>query len=263
MIIAYYFLCFFIFSFVGWSFESILCSYYNDSHFINRGFLIGPYCPIYGFGGLFCFLCFGKIGNIFLLFISAAISCTILEYLTSFLMEKLLHAKWWDYSHLPFNIKGRVCLYGTVLFGILAVLTCRVIAPQLMSFFVKMPDFIIIICATVISAAMFADAIFTFLSWSNLNSDLKTIYASMTDTANNTMQMLSDSLNKSSHMKIDEVNNRIHIKTADINLMLHKLELRFFNAFPNLQIIPYADFIKKTELKKYINKLFRKHKHPR
>ena len=111
-----YFLLFISYAFLGWCME-IGCKYVQFGKFINRGFLNGPYCPIYGSGAVLVILVLGKLTNPFLLFFAGALLTCSLEYLTSFVMEKLFHARWWDYSKRKFNINGRVCLIGAVVFG--------------------------------------------------------------------------------------------------------------------------------------------------
>ena len=113
-------LSFLAYSFCGWLWEDLI-SLVNEHRFVNRGFLNGPYCPIYGFGALL-FLFFGQfIDNpVYLFFIGGAIAC-VLEYITSFTMEKLFKARWWDYSNWPLNINGRICLYGFLGFGAASV----------------------------------------------------------------------------------------------------------------------------------------------
>ena len=106
-----YFLWLMIYSIIGWIYESTLCSITNKK-LINRGFLNGPYCPIYGSGAILVILILGRIKNpVLLFFLGALVTCS-LEYLTSYVMEKLFHARWWDYSQRKFNINGRVCLIG-------------------------------------------------------------------------------------------------------------------------------------------------------
>ena len=120
---CYYFLLFFIFSVLGWIAESINCSLIEKRLVLNRGFFIGPYCPIYGVGTLglvFCILPFFQ-DPLFVFFASAFGAC-VLEYITSFLMEKIFNARWWDYSEKPFNLNGRICLETAMLFGIGGVL---------------------------------------------------------------------------------------------------------------------------------------------
>ena len=85
-------------------------------------FLNGPFCPIYGFGALIIIICLTRFRHyVFLLFIFSVILTSTLEYLTSYIMEKIFHAKWWDYSENKFNINGRVCLKNSLLFGLMSV----------------------------------------------------------------------------------------------------------------------------------------------
>lgn len=115
-----WFLWVMLYSFIGWVYESVLCSL-RRKKLVNRGFLNGPYCPIYGNGALLVILLLGNIRNPFLLFFLGALVTSSLEYLTSYVMEKLFHARWWDYSARRFNLKGRVCLIGAVVFGAFSV----------------------------------------------------------------------------------------------------------------------------------------------
>lgn len=113
-----YIALFFIYSFLGWANETIRISF-KEKKFVNRGFLIGPICPIYGYGSiLMTFFLKDCISNFILLFIKAVLLCGILEYLTSYIMEQIFHARWWDYSDRKFNLNGRICLMNLLLFGL-------------------------------------------------------------------------------------------------------------------------------------------------
>ena len=114
------FLWFLLYSCIGWIYETILCSV-KERRFINRGFLNGPYCPIYGVGAVVNLLALGRFTNPAVLFFAGAIMDCTLEYITSWGMEKLFHARWWDYSKKFLNINGRVCLLGAVAFGAFSV----------------------------------------------------------------------------------------------------------------------------------------------
>lgn len=119
-------LYFFLYSFLGWAQETIQCSI-KERHFVNRGFLNGPLCPIYGCGALliFTFLLPIKRGisspllAVPLVFLCGAIIASALEYVTSWAMEKLFHARWWDYSDKKWNINGRICFWISVGWGLL------------------------------------------------------------------------------------------------------------------------------------------------
>lgn len=115
--LIYLFITFIFYSFVGWFIETCL-SVFTNKKFINRGFLIGPYCPIYGIGCLcLIFILKNYTRDPFALFIIGTAVCSFIEYFTSFLLEKIFKARWWDYSNIPYNVNGRICLSYSFLFG--------------------------------------------------------------------------------------------------------------------------------------------------
>lgn len=85
---------------------------------VNRGFLNGPLCPIYGTGAILGVAILGNVHNPIIIFLISMVGATILEYTTSWVMEQLFHARWWDYSNFRFNLQGRVCLLGALIFGL-------------------------------------------------------------------------------------------------------------------------------------------------
>lgn len=124
------FLLFMIYAIIGWILE-VIGQIINKKRFINRGFLIGPYCPIYGIGAILMTLFIPHTKDILGTFLKAVLICGILEYTTSYLMEKIFKTRWWDYSNKKFNINGRICLETLVLFGIGGVLAVDFISPYL------------------------------------------------------------------------------------------------------------------------------------
>lgn len=131
--IRIYFLLFMIYAIAGWCME-VIGKLIQYKRFINRGFLIGPYCPIYGYGALLITLLLNKyIDDPIALFVMAIFICGLLEYATSFCMEKMFKARWWDYSQRKFNINGRVCLNTIIPFGILVLFIMYVSTPFLLS----------------------------------------------------------------------------------------------------------------------------------
>ena len=120
--IELYFLLFITYSVIGWTME-VVGKLIELKRFVNRGFLIGPCCSIYGFGGILITLLLQYFtANPVVLFFMAILVCGVLEYLTSYFMEKLFNARWWDYSQRKYNINGRVCLNTIIPFGILGCL---------------------------------------------------------------------------------------------------------------------------------------------
>ena len=119
---VYLFLLFIIYSFIGYIIEMVYMSI-DFKKITNRGFLCGPILPIYGLGAISMVYTLTKYkDDILVVFVLAAVICSILEYITSFILEKVFHNMWWDYYDYKFNLNGRVCLLNTVLFGIGGVL---------------------------------------------------------------------------------------------------------------------------------------------
>ena len=158
-IIASWFLYFIIYSVLGWMAETVYCSM-PKGHFVERGFLRGPLCPIYGAGAVIILRALEPyINNIPVLFILGLILTSLLEYITSFLMEKIFHMRWWDYSEHRFNINGRVCLLNSVLFGLLCVVLTEVIHLPIENLVQRLPDPALFITASILFALFIADAI--------------------------------------------------------------------------------------------------------
>ena len=128
-LISKYFILFMMYSFAGWIRETLWVSYCNKK-IVDRGFLIGPYCPIYGFGAILIITFLKKFSfNPVLLFIMTTLICGALEYFTSWCMEKIFKARWWDYNNKKLNIKGRVCLENLIAFGTMGIIVTYFINP--------------------------------------------------------------------------------------------------------------------------------------
>ena len=135
-----YVLLFFSMAMLGWLME-VVCKLIQFHRFINRGFLIGPYCPIYGFGSVLIVLLLERYADQpAVVFFMGMLVCGTLEYVTSYTMEKLFHARWWDYSGRRFNLDGRVCAGTLIPFGLLGLLLVYVLKPGLFSLFERLPQ---------------------------------------------------------------------------------------------------------------------------
>lgn len=146
---------FFFYSVLGWTVESLYCSA-GEKKWINRGFLTGPLCPIYGTGAVVMSVFLTPIKNLslssvifghkisfvpVLIFFVGLILADAVEYFTSLIMEKLFHARWWDYSEKPFNIQGRICLQHSIYWGIASIVFMYLVHPFFTNFIVKIfPD---------------------------------------------------------------------------------------------------------------------------
>ena len=128
-IFVYGSLIFYLCSFFGYLIEVFWC-YLASKRFVNRGFLCGPVIPVYGLGAVLILFCLLRYyADPVVVFVFGIIITSALEYFTSFLLEKIFHNKWWDYSDRKYNINGRICLQNSFAFGILSLLIIYVIAP--------------------------------------------------------------------------------------------------------------------------------------
>lgn len=154
-----YCILFFIYSFLGWIMEVTL-TLITDKKFVNRGFLLGPCCPIYGCGCILLnLLLHNYINNILVLFILTMFTCSLLEYITSFLMEKIFKLRWWDYSQMKFNINGRICLETMTPFSILGVLAIKYATPFFITNINKLSEKTILIISIILITLFIIDVI--------------------------------------------------------------------------------------------------------
>ena len=125
----YYVWLFFLTAIFGWLWEGILYLV-KDESYVNRGFLTGPWLPIYGMGAVLLELLFHKWRNRpGVIFFSSMLLCTVLEYAAGWYLESAWGVKWWDYSGMPFHLHGRICLLSSVLFGIGGMLLVWAVSP--------------------------------------------------------------------------------------------------------------------------------------
>ena len=160
--IVYLVLLFFTYSFVGWIIE-VVGKYRQFHRFINRGFLTGPWLPIYGAGTTLITVAMGYISqyddSYGTTFIVSFFLCGAVEYLVSYVLEKRFHARWWDYSQRPMNLHGRVWIGNLILFGLAGVLVFKVTNPLLFRLFSGSDIVILEIIAGVLSVIIIADFI--------------------------------------------------------------------------------------------------------
>ncbi len=133
------FLYFIIYSFLGWGMETIYCSI-PARHFVQRGFLYGPICPIYGVGVLMMICWFAPLmGSPVLFYLTATVCMSAWEYFVGWFLETTTHIKYWDYSDKPFNLKGRICLQICLAWGALSFLVLYFIQPRVAALVAGVP----------------------------------------------------------------------------------------------------------------------------
>lgn len=203
-----YILIFFIYATAGWIMESTMISIQNKK-FVNRGFLIGPICPIYGYGVvLVTFLLKKYQDDILATFVMSIIICGILEYFTSYFMEKIFKARWWDYTNKKYNINGRICLDNLILFGLASCFIVYVTNPFIISKLNLIPQIVENIIIVILIVIHIADNIISY----KIILNLKRVSNEVKD----------DTIEIS-----EKVRNIIHNKST-----FHR---RLVNAFPNIK----------------------------
>lgn len=170
-------LYFMLYSFLGWICEVVYCSI-PAKKIVNRGFLAGPYCPIYGFGALIIlFLLHPFKVNPPLLFVFAVIATTLLEYVTSWAMEALFGIRWWDYSNKKYNLNGRIYMQNSLIFGALGVILTYLVHPLTLQLVLGISSEYKRVIASLLLAAVAIDLITTLNTLVKLNERLKKLKA--------------------------------------------------------------------------------------
>ncbi|KPI49329.1 membrane protein [Clostridioides difficile] len=267
------FLYFVIYSFIGWCCETTYCSILQKQ-FVNRGFLNGPFCPIYGFGALVIVATLTPfVHNIPLLFLFSIIITSIMEYLTSFTLEKIFNMTWWDYSKHKFNIHGRVCLENSLMFGILSLIVMLIVHPIVVDLINSIPKNILFILAICIEVYFVLDLVITVHTILQLNGKLKQInliikelkdkkeyYKLITqETIENKLESLIENRLETLEDRFEilkekenyrYVRNRIDELKNKLNNLLsnHKLlHRRIIKAFPNISSNKHKDILNKIK----------------
>ena len=172
---------FFIYSVLGWIVE-VIDIFIKTHKLSNRGFLIGPYLPIYGSGCiLIIILLNNQTNDLISLFLKSMIICSILEYFTSYIMEKIFKTRWWDYSDRKYNINGRICLVNMFFFGILGCILLYIINPFFTSFLLMINSNIRYILGIIIIIIFIVDFIISFKIIFNISKVVKSVAKDSTD----------------------------------------------------------------------------------
>lgn len=245
MYVLNWLLWFFLYSFVGWAWETALFTV-QERRFVNRGFLNGPFCPIYGFGALLLLLILeNNISNIFALFFIAVILTTSLEYLTAVLLENLFHAKWWDYSMFPLNYKGRISVISSAVFGIFAVLQIKFIHPFVRSLTDRIPDNVKSILLFIVIIYLFVDFTLTIRHVFIMNGRLSEIQGAINAFFGKYYRRAGE-LKNSIRMSFEE--SEFYSERIKTLFSLNRFQnRRLIRAFPKLRSFLYDDALKKLK----------------
>lgn len=166
---------FFIYAFLGWCTEVSYAALVTGS-FVNRGFLNGPVCPIYGFGVVIVLTCLTPLaGSLPLLFLGSVVLTSALEWLTGFALEKLFHQRWWDYSDEPFNLSGYICLRFAIAWGFACMFVVKLLHPTVLLFIRIVPQVLGVVLLALMGAVMAVDLAATVSTIIKLNRRLAQI----------------------------------------------------------------------------------------
>lgn len=166
---------FFIYAFLGWCTEVSYAALVTGK-FVNRGFLNGPWCPVYGFGVVIVLGCLTPLAdNLPVLFAGSVVLTSILEWLTGFVLEKLFHQRWWDYSDQPFNLSGYICLRFSIAWGFACLFVVKLLHPTVLLFIRIIPRTLGLLLLALLGAVMAVDLAATVSTIVKLNRRLEQI----------------------------------------------------------------------------------------
>lgn len=210
-------LLFFLAACAGWCMEVTL-KFIQYHRFINRGFLIGPYCPIYGWGVVAITVVvggfIGRTGTVGETFLAGFFLCGALEYFTSWYMEKCFHARWWDYSKKPMNLNGRIWIGNLMLFGAASVVIVHWIDPIYFAWADQIPIPVLCWIAVAILLLMGADHVLSQVL----------------------MSVVRKEIDAQSGDNTEEISQRIHELLKNRSLLIRRIH----QAYPELQARPRA-----------------------
>lgn len=258
------FLLFILLSFVGWCSEVLYVGIFFEHKFVNRGFLMGPLCPIYGFGGVVILLLPNQLYSTWIpLFFSSLVLCTIVEYFASWGLEKMFHTLWWDYSHYKFHINGRVCLLNSFLFGLMGMLGGHFVFPYAEYIVTYPSDFAIRLISDIIAAILSADILFTIKRLVDFNTALERIQTfkeTLRDRYEDEKWFRQESLSTmiisvKEHLEVkkDISTAKMIEKIEKLQDLRHKSIQKFINCFPTMQSIHYKEEL--LHIKNYLHRI--------
>lgn len=222
---------FFIYCVVGWICEVLYCAML-DKHFTNRGFLKGPYLPIYGSGALaVVYVVTPLVSNPLLIFVFGLIVCSVIEYIGSFILEKTFKIKLWDYSDHKININGRVCGLNSFFFGLLSLVVVYVINPlivDLVSVFNETTQYYLATVIEIVITFDFATSAMRMKAFTRAIEDIKI----KSDELQNKILLLSSNSSKSMTETRDRLEEEILKQKAQLALRGKKI----FKAYPSMRL---------------------------
>ena len=254
---AYAFLLLMTSSIIGWCGEMVYCSICQRKLCEKRGFLNGPVCPIYGHGALVVLLCLhGGCKNPLLTFLLGAVLTSLVEYITSFAMEKLFHMRWWDYSQYKFHLNGRICLLNSTLFGLASVFLCHFANPPISAWLAGLlASGAAVPLSLILLAVYLTDIVLSVRGAIQLGGRLARLHAiygelsekleSMTAEARQTVHTKLEERGGELTARLEAVRQEAQQKLRTLYDRQSLFERRLLRSFPTMRSIHYPEAMKK------------------
>lgn len=270
-ILFYYFV---IYSFMGWCIETVYATI-NKKEFVNRGFLHGPFCPIYGFGTLSIIVLLIPIEtNYILLFLGSVFLTSFIEYITGYILETSFNSTWWDYSDNPYNFHGRICLSFSIIWGLVSMFILKVVHPYIINVVNLIPpnrSSTIFYIALLYFTMDFIITVITIFKLRSLLTQLNAVYSDLTDKLSdfklnigNTKDISKirlDGLIESAELKVSKKKSDIENIIKELKIKYDSLIIekypdysRLIKAFPNLSFKGLESILKEVKHKVYKNR---------
>ncbi len=207
--IYYFMMYFFIYGFLGWCGEVAFAT--RHGCFVNRGFLNGPICPIYGVGvGLVVTLMRPFTHNVVIVYVGGAVLVTVVEFFTGLIMDKMFHHRWWDYSNKPLNIGGYVCLLFSLIWGVALVIIVEIINPIITAIVDLVPRTAGVVILVILELAMLADIIVTVVGINEMNARLDAM-----EKISKELKKISDSIGEGVYTEASKVMSDAEVKKEE------------------------------------------------
>lgn len=227
-----------LYSFIGWVLETVYCSI-PAQKFVYRGFLVGPVCPIYGFGAIAVVLILTPFANHpELVFLFSIILTSLLEYTSSVLLEKLFKKSFWDYSDRKFNVNGRICLMNSSIFGALSLFLIYVLHPLFEALLQELPQMIIPGIAVGLTLIFSADLFVSVRNTLDFNREMSKLsdLTDKIDKKRDELKLAIDAFREEQREKLElELAGLVELQEESLAIFLRRMR-RILNAFPHMRL---------------------------
>ena len=235
------------YSFIGWFYESTIFSIVEQGKLMNRGCFLGPYLPIYCVVGILNLYLLSDVESPFKIALISALTCCAVEYITSWGLEKVFHARYWDYSYFPLNINGRISVVSGVFFGVAILFLIKVLHPFTIIMLSKIPENVKLILAIIFWVVFWTDAILTVIGMCNLNRKCKEIYDAIDGRMDSGFDKINDKKEYFKQFTIVEKSSELIVKLKGINKKFVSMETRIIEAYPDFHSYSYSEVTDKLK----------------